>query len=192
MAIGGSLAAVICIEDPIREEAAAAVRGLHEAGVSRIAMMTGDSEKTAAAVARAVGVDFYASEVLPQDKAAFIDAEHEKGHTVIMIGDGINDTPALSKADVAVAVSDGSPIAREIADLTVGDDLRSLLAAREISALLMRRISQNYFMIMTFNSGLIALGMLGVLQPSFTAYAHNLSTLLISLHSMSRLRKQTD
>ncbi len=192
MAIGGTLAAVICIEDPIREEAAAAVRGLHEAGVSRIAMMTGDSEKTAAAVARAVGVDFYASEVLPQDKAAFIDAEHEKGHTVIMIGDGINDTPALSKADVAVAVSDGSPIAREIADLTVGDDLRSLLAAREISALLMRRISQNYFMIMTFNSGLIALGMLGVLQPSFTAYAHNLSTLLISLHSMSRLRKQTD
>ena len=188
LAIGGILAAVICISDPLREEAGLAVQALRDLGIQRFAMLTGDSERTAAAIAAQVGVDEYHAEVLPEDKARFVEAERAKGHTVIMIGDGINDSPALSKANVGVAVSDGAAIAREIADITIAaDDLFELVTLRRIAMALMGRIRSNYRFVIGFNSGLIALGALGVLPPAMSATLHNLSTLAISLRSMTNL-----
>ena len=182
LAIDGRLAAVICIEDPLREEAKASVDALRAAGISKIVMMTGDSERTAAAIARRVGVDEYYSEVLPEDKANFIEKEKAAGRKVIMVGDGINDSPALSAANVGIAISDGAEIAREIADITVGaDDLQELVVLKEISNALMKRIS------VTFNAGLIACGVAGILQPTTSALLHNTSTLAISLKSMQNL-----
>lgn len=188
LAIDGRLAAVICIEDPLREEAKASVEALRAAGISKIVMMTGDSERTAAAIARRVGVDEYYSEVLPEDKANFIEKEKAAGRRVIMVGDGINDSPALSAANVGIAISDGAEIAREIADITVGaDDLQELVVLKEISNALMKRIRRNYRFIITFNSGLIACGVAGILQPTTSALLHNTSTLAISLKSMQNL-----
>lgn len=188
LAIDGRLAAVICIEDPLREEARASVEALRAAGISKIVMMTGDSERTAAAIARRVGVDEYYSEVLPEDKANFIEKEKAAGRKVIMVGDGINDSPALSAANVGIAISDGAEIAREIADITVGaDDLQELVVLKEISNALMKRIRRNYRFIVTFNAGLIACGVAGILQPTTSALLHNTSTLAISLKSMQNL-----
>ena len=188
LAIDGRLAAVICIEDPLREEAKASVDALRAAGISKIVMMTGDSERTAAAIARRVGVDEYYSEVLPEDKANFIEKETAAGRKVIMVGDGINDSPALSAANVGIAISDGAEIAREIADITVGaDDLQELVVLKEISNALMKRIRRNYRFIVTFNAGLIACGVAGILQPTTSALLHNTSTLAISLKSMQNL-----
>ena len=188
LAINGRLAAVICIEDPLREEAKASVEALRAAGISKIVMMTGDSERTAAAIARRVGVDEYYSEVLPEDKANFIEKEKAAGRKVIMVGDGINDSPALSAANVGIAISDGAEIAREIADITVGaDDLQELVVLKEISNALMKRIRRNYRFIVTFNAGLIACGVAGILQPTTSALLHNTSTLAISLKSMQNL-----
>ncbi len=188
LAIDGRLSAVICIEDPLREEAKASVEALRAAGISKIVMMTGDSERTAAAIAKRVGVDEYYSEVLPEDKANFIEKEKAAGRKVIMIGDGINDSPALSAANVGIAISDGAEIAREIADITVGaDDLQELVVLKEISNALMKRIRRNYRFIVTFNAGLIACGVAGILQPTTSALLHNTSTLAISLKSMQNL-----
>ena len=188
LAIDGRLAAVICIEDPLREEAKVSVDALRAAGISKIVMMTGDSERTAAAIARRVGVDEYYSEVLPEDKANFIEKEKAAGRRVIMVGDGINDSPALSAANVGIAISDGAEIAREIADITVGaDDLQELVVLKEISNALMKRIRRNYRFIVTFNAGLIACGVAGILQPTTSALLHNTSTLAISLKSMQNL-----
>lgn len=185
MAIDYELAAVICIEDPLREEAAAVVRELKEAGISKVVMMTGDSDRTARAIAARVGVDEYYSEVLPEDKASFVEAEKAAGRKVIMIGDGINDSPALSAADIGIAISDGAEIAREIADITVGaDSLNELVTLKLISNGLMKRIHKNYRFIVGFNTGLIILGVAGVLQPATSALLHNTSTLMIGLKSM--------
>ena len=188
LAIENRLAAVICIEDPLREEAEAVVNSLRRAGISKIVMMTGDSERTAAAIAKRVGVDEYYSEVLPEDKASFVEREKAAGRKVIMVGDGINDSPALSAANVGIAISDGAEIAREIADITVGaDDLQELVVLKEISNALMKRIRRNYRFIITFNAGLIACGVAGILQPTSSALLHNTSTLAISLKSMQNL-----
>lgn len=188
LAVSGVLAAVICIEDPLRPEAAEVIRGLRELGVSKLVMMTGDNEKTARAVAEAVGVDAYFAEVLPEDKAAFIQAEHVAGRKVIMLGDGVNDSPALSEADVGVAISDGAAIAREVADITVSaDDLYALLTLKRLSDALMERIHSNYRKIISFNFLLICLGVAGVLPPATSALLHNASTLVISLKSMTKL-----
>ena len=188
LAIEHKLAAVICIEDPLREEAGEMVRFLKEEGVSKIVMMTGDSDRTAKAIAAKVGVDEYYSEVLPEDKANFVEKEKTEGRKVIMIGDGINDSPALSAADVGIAVSDGAEIAREIADITIGaDDLSEIVTLKEISNALMKRIRRNYRFIITFNAGLIACGVAGILQPTTSALLHNTSTLAISLKSMQNL-----
>ena len=188
LAIENRLAAVICIEDPLREEAEAVVNSLRRAGISKIVMMTGDSERTAAAIAAKVGVDEYYSEVLPEDKAGFVEKEKAVGRKVIMIGDGINDSPALSAADVGIAISDGAEIAREIADITIGaDDLYQIVTLKLISDSLMKRIHKNYRNIVGFNSGLIALGVAGVIAPTTSALLHNTSTLLISLKSMQNL-----
>ena len=170
LAIEGKLSAVICIEDPLRDEAAAVVTSLKKAGISKVVMMTGDSERTASVIAKKVGVDEYYAEVLPEDKAAFVEREKAKGRKVIMIGDGINDSPALSAANVGIAISDGAEIAREIADITVGsDDLYQIVTLKYISNALMKRIKSNYRKIVGFNSGLIALGVAGVLPPTTTA-----------------------
>ncbi len=188
LAIEGKLSAVICIEDPLREEAAAVVTSLKKAGISKVVMMTGDSERTASVIAKKVGVDEYYAEVLPEDKAAFVEKEKAKGRKVIMIGDGINDSPALSAANVGIAISDGAEIAREIADITVGsDDLYQIVTLKYISNALMKRIKSNYRKIVGFNSGLIALGVAGVLPPTTTALLHNGSTILISVNSMKNL-----
>ena len=188
LAVSGVLAAVICIEDPLRPEAADVIRGLRELGVSKLVMMTGDNEKTARAVAEAVGVDAYFAEVLPEDKAAFIQAEHAAGRKVIMLGDGVNDSPALSEADAGVAISDGAAIAREVADITVGaNDLYALLTLKRLSDALMERIHSNYRKIISFNFLLICLGVAGVLPPATSALLHNASTLVISLKSMTKL-----
>lgn len=190
MAIDGKLAAVILIEDPIRAEAKEEIETLHSHGFDKVVMMTGDSLKTAKAVASKVGVDEYYGEVLPEDKANFIKNEHLLGRKVVMVGDGINDSPALSEADCGVAVSDGAAIAREIADVTIGEDnLYLLITLKELSDLLMARIHGNYRFIMSFNSALIALGVFGILPSTSTAYLHNVSTLLISMHSMTNLIK---
>lgn len=188
LAIENELAAVICIEDPLREEAAAVVNSLKRAGISKVVMMTGDSERTACAIAARVGVDEYYSEVLPEDKAGFVEKEKAAGRKVIMIGDGINDSPALSAADVGIAISDGAEIAREIADVTVGaDDLYEIVTLKAISNGLMKRIHKNYRVIVGFNTGLIAAGVVGAIQPTTSALLHNTSTLVISLKSMQNL-----
>lgn len=188
LAVEGKLSAVICIEDPLRDEAAAVVTSLKKAGISKVVMMTGDSERTASVIAKKVGVDEYYAEVLPEDKAAFVEKEKDKGRKVIMIGDGINDSPALSAANVGIAISDGAEIAREIADITVGsDDLYQIVTLKYISNALMKRIKSNYRKIVGFNSGLIALGVAGVLPPTTTALLHNGSTILISVNSMKNL-----
>ena len=188
LAVSGVLRAVICIADPLRPEAAAVVSALHKAGINKVVMMTGDNEKTAAAVAGAVGVDEYRAEVLPEDKAEFIRREKAAGHTVIMIGDGVNDTPALSEADVGIAINTGAAIAKEISDITVSSsDLFKLLKLREISAALMSRINRNYRFIVGFNFLLIVCGVTGVIQPTTSALLHNMSTLGISIKSMTDL-----
>ena len=188
LAIEGKLAGVICIEDPLREEAEAVVNSLKRAGITKVVMMTGDSERTAAAIAKRVGVDEYYSEVLPEDKAGFIEKEKAAGRKVIMIGDGINDSPALSAANVGIAISDGAEIAREIADITVGsDDLYQIVTLKLLSDSLMKRIRGNYRFIVSFNLGLILCGVAGILQPTTSALLHNTSTLLISLKSMQNL-----
>lgn len=188
LAIDGILAAVICIEDPLREEASEVVSSLRRAEFSKIVMMTGDSERTAAVIAKKVGVDEYYSEVLPEDKAEFIEKEKSKGRKVIMIGDGINDSPALSAADAGIAVSDSAEIAREIADITVGaDDLYQIVILKALSDALMKRIAKNYKVIVGFNSLLILLGVGGVILPTTSALLHNSSTLMIALKSMNTL-----
>ena len=189
MAIGNRLVAVILIEDPIRKESGQLIHSLHESGLHNLVMMTGDSERTAKAVASKVGMDAYYSEVLPEDKATFVRKEKSNGKKVIMIGDGINDALALSEADVAVAISNGAEITREIADITVpADDITKIAALRNLSTKLENRIEGNYHKIMTINSTLIALGILGILPPSSTAYLHNLSTLALSVYSMSDIK----
>ncbi|MBD8942524.1 MAG: heavy metal translocating P-type ATPase [Clostridiales bacterium] len=188
LAIGDSLAAVICIEDPLREEAEAVINSLRRAGISKIVMMTGDSDRTAKVIAKKVGVDEYYSEVLPEDKAKFVEKEKAKSRKVIMIGDGINDSPALSAADVGIAISDGAEIAREIADITIGsDDLYNIVTLKLLSDSLMKRISKNYRNIVGFNTGLILLGVSGIIQPTTSALFHNTSTLFISIKSMQNL-----
>ena len=188
MAIDGRLAAVICIEDPLREEAEAVINSLRRSGIKKIVMMTGDSERTASAIAKRVGVDEYYSEVLPEDKAGFVEREKAAGRKVIMVGDGINDSPALSAADVGIAISDGAEIAREIADIMVSsDDLYQIVTLKLLSDGLMKRIRKNYRVIVGFNTGLILLGVGGGLQPTTSALLHNTSTLVISLKSMQNL-----
>ena len=185
LGIEGELAAVICIEDPLRAEAPGVIRKLREAGFKQIVMMTGDSDRTARAIASKVGVDEYYSEVLPEDKARFIEEARKNGHKVIMVGDGINDSPALSAADVGIAISDGAELAREIADITIGaDDLSVMVTLKEISNGLMAKIHRNYRRIVGINGTLIALGVTGVLQPTTSALLHNTSTLLIGMDSM--------
>lgn len=191
IAVSGVLSAVICIEDPLREEAPAVVRALKALGVQKTVMMTGDSERTARAVAKAVGVDEYHAEVLPEDKAEFVRLEHFAGRRVIMIGDGVNDSPALSQADAGIAMADGAAIAREIADITISaEDLRALVALKQISDALMARIHQNYRFIISFNFMLIVLGVAGVLLPATSALLHNVSTVGVSLKSMTDLLKE--
>jgi heavy metal translocating P-type ATPase len=188
LAIDGVLAAVICIEDPLREESASVVRALKEAGFQKVVMMTGDNERTAAFIARKAGVDEYYSEVLPEDKAMFIEKEKSKGKKVLMVGDGINDSPALSAADAGIAVSDGSELAREIADITIpADNLYQIVRLKYLSQALMRRINRNYKEIVGINTLLILLGVGGMIQPTTTAMFHNMSTIAISLQSMQNL-----
>ena len=191
LCIAGRLAAVICIADPLRKEAKSAIEALHACGISKVVMMTGDNRKTAQAVAREVGVDQFFAEVLPEDKANFVHQEKAAGRKVIMIGDGVNDTPALSEADVGIAINTGAAIAREIADVTIAsEDLFELVTLRQLSQQLMRRIHRNYRFIVSFNCMLIALGVAGVIQPTTSALLHNASTLGISLDSMTDLLKK--
>lgn len=188
MAASGQLVGVICISDPLRPEAAAVLNGLRELGIRNTVMMTGDSERTAAAIAKQVGVDRFFAEVLPEDKANFVQQAKAEGHTVVMIGDGINDSPALSAADIGIAINSGAAIAREIADVTIkADSLEELVALKAIANSLQKRVHANYRFVLTFNSALIALGALGILQPASSAMLHNLSTIGISLKSMTNL-----
>lgn len=188
LAVDSALAAVICIEDPLREEAAAVITTLKRAGIKKVVMMTGDSEKTAGAIAKQVGVDEYYAEVLPEDKAEFIEKEKRQGRTVLMIGDGVNDSPALSAADVGIAISDGAEIAREIADVTIGaDSLYELITLKALGNALVKRIEKNYHVIVGFNTALILLGVGGILKPGASAMLHNASTIAISLRSMQNL-----
>lgn len=188
LAIENVLAAVICIEDPLREEAAAVITSLKRAGICKVVMMTGDSERTACSIAKMVGVDEYYSEVLPEEKAKYIEMEKAKGRKVVMVGDGINDSPALSAADVGIAISDGAEIAREIADVTIGaDDLYEIVTLKAISNGLMKRINKNYHVIVGFNTGLIVSGISGLISPTTSALLHNTSTLVISLKGMENL-----
>ena len=188
LAIEGKLAAVICIEDPLRKEASAVIKQLRKNGFTKIVMMTGDSERTAASVAHKVGVDEYYSEVLPEDKAAFVEREHALGRKVIMIGDGVNDSPALSAADVGIAISDGAEIARQIADITIAaDDLREIITLKKLSIAMMKRIHRNYRRILGINGSLILLGVGGIIHPTTSAMLHNTSTLLIGMESMKNL-----
>ena len=191
LCIDGELAAVICIHDPLRREAKDAVKALHESGFSNVVMMTGDNRRTAESVAAEVGVDAVYAEVLPEDKAAFIRQEKEKGHTVIMVGDGVNDSPALSEADAGIAISTGAAIAREIADITVAsEDLFELVTLRKLSEALMARIHGSYRFIVAFNLSLITLGVAGVLPPAISALLHNTSTLGIGLKNMTDLLEE--
>ena len=188
MAASGQLVGVICISDPLRPEAAAVLNGLRALGIRNTVMMTGDSERTAAAIAKQVGVDRFFAEVLPEDKANFVQQAKAEGHTVVMIGDGINDSPALSTADIGIAINSGAAIAREIADVTIkADSLEELVALKAIANSLQKRVHANYRFVLTFNSALIALGALGILQPASSAMLHNLSTIGISLKSMTNL-----
>ncbi len=193
MAIGGIISAVVCIDDPLREEAADVIRQLKELGISKVVMMTGDSERMARSVAGRINVDEYHAEVLPEDKAAFVRAEHEQGRKVIMIGDGVNDSLALSEADVGIAINDGAAIAREIADITISaDDLYSLVIMRRLSLVLMQRIKSSYYRIISFNFTLIVLGVLGILTPAVSALLHNTSTILFSMYGMTNLLPEND
>ncbi|MEQ2611095.1 heavy metal translocating P-type ATPase [Eubacterium ventriosum] len=188
MAINNRLAAVICIEDPLREEAAAVIQSLKMAGIGKVVMMTGDSDRTAKAIAKKAGIDEYYSEVLPEDKANFVEKEKAKGRKVIMIGDGINDSPALSAADIGVSISDGAEIAREIADVTIGaDNLYEIVTLKALSNSLVKRIDKNYRFIVSFNAGLIVLGVAGIIPPTMSALLHNGSTLAIGMKSMENL-----
>ena len=188
MAASGQLVGVICISDPLRPEAAAVLNGLRALGIQNTVMMTGDSERTAAAIAKQVGVDHFFAEVLPEDKANFVQQAKAEGHTVVMIGDGINDSPALSAADIGIAINSGAAIAREIADVTIkADSLEELVVLKAIANSLQKRVHANYRFVLTFNSALIALGALGILQPASSAMLHNLSTIGISLKSMTNL-----
>lgn len=188
MAINRTLVAVICIEDPIKDNVKQTLDDLRANGIDKIVMMTGDSERTAKAVAEKLGIDEYHAEVMPEDKAMFIEKMQTDGNSVIMVGDGINDSPALSKADVGIAISSGAAIAREIADITVSsDDLNSLVTLKEISNLLMARIRSNYRYIMSFNTALIVLGVVGIIPPTTSAFLHNASTLAFTLKSMTKL-----
>ena len=191
MAIDGQLAAVICIEDPLRKEAPEVIRRLKKYGISKVVMMTGDSDRIASTIADKVGVDEYYSEVLPEDKAKFVENEKNAGRKVIMIGDGINDSPALSEANVGIAISDGAEIAREIADVTISaDNLYEIATLKQLSDAMVRRINTNYRLIVGINTGLIVLGIAGVFQPTMSALFHNTSTILISLKSMNNLLDQ--
>ncbi len=193
LAIDHKLAAVICIVDPLRKEASGVLRALRRMGIKKTVMLTGDSQRTAASIAAQVGVDEFDAEVLPEDKANYVSELRKAGHTVIMIGDGINDSPALSESDVGIAISDGAAIAQEIADITIaGENLWELVRLRQISTEMMKRIHSNYRFVLWFNSMLIALGVTGVLMPSVSATLHNLSTLGISLHSMTALPSQDE
>lgn len=188
MAINNRLAAVICIEDPLREEASAVIRSLKMAGIGKVVMMTGDSDRTAKAIAKKAGIDEYYSEVLPEDKANFVEKEKAKGRKVIMIGDGINDSPALSAADIGISISDGAEIAREIADVTIGaDNLYEIVTLKALSNSLVKRIDKNYRFIVSFNAGLIVLGVAGIIPPTMSALFHNGSTLAIGMKSMENL-----
>lgn len=188
MAINRTLVAVICIDDPIKDNVKQTLDDLRTNGIDKIVMMTGDSERTAKAVAEKLGIDEYYAEVMPEDKAMFIEKMQTDGNSVIMVGDGINDSPALSKADVGIAISSGAAIAREIADITVSsDDLNSLVTLKEISNLLMARIRSNYRSIMSFNTALIVLGVVGIIPPTTSAFLHNASTLAFTLKSMTKL-----
>ena len=188
MAASGQLVGVICIADPLRPEAASVLRQLHKLGIRNTVMMTGDSYRTAEAIARQVGVDQFFAEVLPEDKANFVQKAKAEGHTVVMIGDGINDSPALSAADIGIAINSGAAIAREIADVTIkADSLEELVTLKTIANALQHRVSSNYRFVLSFNSALIALGALGILQPAASAMLHNLSTIGISLRSMTNL-----
>ena len=188
MAINRKLVAVICIEDPIKANVKQTLDNLRKCGIDKIVMMTGDSERTAGAVAEKLGIDEYYAEVMPEDKAMFIEKMQTDGNSVIMVGDGINDSPALSKADVGIAISSGAAIAREIADITVSsDDLNSLVTLKKISNLLMARIRSNYRSIMSFNTALIVLGVVGIIPPTTSAFLHNTSTLAFTLKSMTKL-----
>ena len=188
MAIEGKLSAVICISDPVREEAGEVIKGLKALGIKNVVMMTGDNERTAKAVATQIGIDKYYAGVLPEDKAKFVEEEKAKGRKVIMVGDGINDSPALSAADCGIAISDGAEIAREIADITiVADNLYELVKLKTLSNSLMKRIHSNYRKIVGINGGLIGLGVLGVIQPATSALVHNMSTLAIGIHSTTNL-----
>lgn len=188
MAIDGLLAAVICIEDPLRKEAPEVIHRLKQYGISKVVMMTGDSDRIASTIADKVGVDEYYSEVLPEDKAKFVEKEKNAGRKVIMIGDGINDSPALSEASVGIAISDGAEIAREIADVTISaDDLYEIATLKQLSDAMVRRINKNYRLIVGINTGLIVLGIAGIFQPTMSALFHNTSTILISLNSMNDL-----
>ena len=184
LAVGGVLAAVICIEDPLRDEAAQVIEDLHRLGFKKVVMMTGDSERTARSVA-AVGIDDFYYEVLPEDKASFIKGERQKGCKVIMIGDGVNDSPALSEADAGIAISTGAAIAKEIADITISaQDLYCLVTLRKISEEMMKRIGRNYRRIIGFNAALMLLGASGIITPALSALLHNSSTVAIAIASM--------
>ena len=188
LGIGGILSAAIGISDPLRPEARLAVEALHAEGIEKAVMLTGDNRRVAGAIAGQLGIDEYRAEVLPEDKAAFIKAEHESGRCVIMIGDGINDTPALSLADVGIAVGSGAVIAREVADVTIAaEDLRELVWLKRLSDSLMRRINRNYRFVMGFNGALILLGAFGLLAPSASALLHNTSTILLSMDCLTEL-----
>ena len=188
LAVGGQLAAVICISDPLREEAEEVLSALRTLGITSTVMLTGDSYRTAAAIAAQVGVDDFRAGVLPADKAEYVARLRREGHTVLMVGDGINDSPALSEADAGIAISDGAAIAREIADITIAaDSLWELVELRRIAMALMARIHSNYRFVIGFNGTLIALGVAGVLPPATSATLHNISTLGVSLRSMSAL-----
>lgn len=184
LAVGGSLAAVILIEDPLKEEAAIAVERLHRESFEKVVMLTGDSRRTARAVAEQIGIDDWRSEVLLEDKASYIAAEHAAGQKVVMVGDGINDSPALSAADVGIAINSGAAIAREIADVTIAeDDLMTLVTLKRLCTRLEKRTRGNYHFILSFNTMLILLGIVGILQPTMTALLHNASTIGIALNS---------
>lgn len=188
MAIENTLAAVICIEDPLRPEAAEVVEKLRQTGIKRIVMMTGDGERAARSIASKLGLDEYYSEVLPEDKARYIEKQKQMGRKVIMVGDGINDSLALSTADVGIAISDGAEIAREVADITIAArDLNEIAVLRRLATALMKRIKGNYRSIVGFNAGLIALGVSGVIAPTTSALLHNMSTLLFTVRSMGNL-----
>ena len=188
MAIAGKLVAVFCVFDPVRSDAAEMITRLRELGITKVCMMTGDNIKTATAVAEKLGLDEFYAEVLPEDKAMFIRREHEAGRKVIMVGDGVNDSPALSEADVGVAISDGAAIAREVADITIAsENLLELVSLVRISKALMGRINSNYRFILTFNSALIGLGVLGILPPATSALLHNASTIITAMKSMTNL-----